>query len=220
MGKIRVVAADDHKLFLEAFELLLRHFDPKENLQVVATACTIQDLMEILLREKVDLLFLDLNMGDTDAVEIIPKLKERAKALRIICLSMYKDDKTIREAMRKGADGYLSKNTNPAELLEAIQQVMDGQIFLGADLRITHPKSAAKGTQPVQINRFNAKFQLTKREKEILELIAKGKSNKDMANILFISKDTVSVHRKNLMRKLNVNSVSSLLKVAFDYNLV
>ena len=92
-------------------------------------------------------------------------------------------------------------------------------MFLGSNIRITNPER--KTVQASQsINRFNAKYQLTKREREILELIAKGKSNKDISALLFISKDTVSVHRKNLMRKLNVKNASGLIKVAYEFNLI
>jgi DNA-binding NarL/FixJ family response regulator len=220
MSKVRIVAADDHQLFLKAFTLLLQQLDVNSEFIIVGTASRIQELLQLLSTEKADILFLDLNMVDSDASQLIPKLKESYKTMRIICLSMYKEDKTIREAMRRGADGYLTKNSNPTEIVDAIFSVLEGNIFLGKDVRVTNPKVDEKTNASSGVNRFNAKYQLTKREKEILDLIAKGKSNKDMASILFISKDTVSVHRKNLMRKLNVNSITSLLKIAFDYNLI
>jgi DNA-binding NarL/FixJ family response regulator len=188
-------------------------------MECVGEASNGQELLRLISSDEIDLLFLDLNFAEADASLLIPKLKELHSDLKILCVSMYTDDKVVREALRKGADGYLSKNTELTELAEAIEAVMDGEMVLGKNIKITNPDKKPSN-QAVNLNRFNAKYQLTKREKEILELIAKGKSNKDIASLLFISKDTVSVHRKNLMKKLNVKNASGLIKVAYDFNLI
>lgn len=219
MDKIRYVVADDHLLFLKGFILLLQRIKSNYTLECVGEATNGQELLRLISPEEVDLLFLDLNFAEADASLLIPKLKELHSDLKILCVSMYTDDKVVREALRKGADGYLSKNTELTELAEAIEAVMDGEMFLGKNIKITNPDKKPSN-QAINLNRFNAKYQLTKREKEILELIAKGKSNKDIASLLFISKDTVSVHRKNLMKKLNVKNASGLIKVAYDFNLI
>lgn len=219
MDVIRYVAADDHKLFLKGFQMLLKSTSCRKPLECVGEAYTNMDLIRIIGDKKPDLLFLDLNLADHDASENIPTLKELNPDLRILVVSMYTDEKGVRDALKKGADGYLSKNTDLLELSDAINSVMDGEVVLGKDIRISN--SAKKTITPAQnLNRFNAKYQLTKREKEILELVAKGKSNRDIANLLFISKDTVSVHRKNLMRKLDVKNASGLLKIAYEFNLI
>jgi DNA-binding NarL/FixJ family response regulator len=219
MDRIRYVVADDHQLFLKGFILLLQRIKSRYSLECVGEARNAQELLRLILPSEIDLLFLDLNFAETDASLLIPKLKEMHGNLRILCVSMYTDDKVVRETLRKGADGYLSKSTDPVDLALAIESVMEGQMFLGKDIKITDPDKKPIH-QATNLNRFNAKYQLTKREKEILELIAKGKSNKDIASMLFISKDTVSVHRKNLMKKLNVRNASGLIKVAFDFNLI
>lgn len=219
MDRIRYVVADDHQLFLKGFILLLQRIKSRYTLECVGEALNGQELLRLIAPEEVDLLFLDLNFAEADASLLIPKLKELHGDLKIVCVSMYTDDKVVREALRKGADGYLSKNTELTELAEAIEAVVNGEMFLGKDIRITNPDKKPIN-QASNLNRFNAKYQLTKREKEILELIAKGKANKDIASMLFISKDTVSVHRKNLMKKLNVKNASGLIKVAYDFNLI
>jgi DNA-binding NarL/FixJ family response regulator len=219
MERIRYVVADDHLLFLKGFILLLQRIKSGFTLECVGEANNSQDLLRLISPEDLDLLFLDLNFSEADASLLIPKLKEMHGELKIICVSMYTDDKVVREALRKGADGYLSKNSDLAELAQAVEAVMQGEMFLGKEIRITNPDKKPIN-QALNLNRFNAKYQLTKREKEILELIAKGKSNKDIASMLFISKDTVSVHRKNLMKKLNVKNASGLIKVAYDFNLI
>jgi two-component system response regulator NreC len=219
MDNIRYVVADDHQLFLKGFILLLQRIKARFTMECVGEATNGQELLRLINPGEVDLLFLDLNFAETDASLLIPKLKELHSDLKILCVSMYTDDKVVREALRKGADGYLSKNTDLAELADAIEAVMEGEMVLGKNIKITDPDKKPSN-QAVNLNRFNAKYQLTKREKEILELIAKGKSNKDIASMLFISKDTVSVHRKNLMKKLNVKNASGLIKVAYDFNLI
>jgi DNA-binding NarL/FixJ family response regulator len=219
MDRIRYVVADDHQLFLKGFILLLQRIKSRFTLECVGEATNGQELLRLISPEEVDLLFLDLNFAETDASALIPRLKEMHSNLKILCVSMYTDDKVVRETLRKGADGYLSKNTDLTELAEAIESVMNGEMVLGKDIKITNPDKKPIN-QAINLNRFNAKYQLTKREKEILELIAKGKSNKDIASMLFISKDTVSVHRKNLMKKLNVKNASGLIKVAYDFNLI
>ncbi len=219
MEVIRYVAADDHILFLKGFKLLLDQVHCRFPLVCVGEASSTQELQRIIASELPDLLFLDLNLADTDASQVIPKLKELHNAMRIICVSMYTDEKLIRDALKKGADGYLSKNTDLSDLARVIDAVWEGEVALSRNLRISDAiKQDVSGS--ANLNRFNAKFVLTKREKEILELIAKGKSNKDIAALLFISKDTVSVHRKNLMRKLHVQNASALLKVAYEFNLI
>ncbi|HEX5625633.1 MAG TPA: response regulator transcription factor, partial [Saprospiraceae bacterium] len=217
--RIRYAVADDHQLFVKGLQLLLQRIECSLPLECVGEATNSQELLRLINPDDVDLLFLDLNLAEFDASLLIPKLKELHSGLRILCLSMYTDDKIVREALRKGADGYLSKNADLNELTKAIDAVMAGEMVLGKDIRITNPGNKAQNTAS-NLNRFNAKYQLTKREKEILELIAKGKSNKDIAALLFISKDTVSVHRKNLMRKLNVKNASGLIKVAYEFNLI
>ncbi len=219
MDRIRYVVADDHQLFLKGFNLLLQRIKSSYTLECVGEARNTQELLSLISPNEVDLLFLDLNFAETDASLLIPKLKEMHGDLKILCVSMYTDDKVVRETLRKGADGYLSKSTEPTDLSWAIESVMEGQMVLGKDIKITDPDKKPIH-QASNLNRFNAKYQLTKREKEILELIARGKSNKDIASMLFISKDTVSVHRKNLMKKLNVKNASGLIKVAFDFNLI
>ncbi|MBK6544015.1 MAG: response regulator transcription factor [Saprospiraceae bacterium] len=219
MSRIRYVVADDHQLYVKGFILLLQRIKCRFPLECIGEASNGQELLRLISPEHVDLLFLDLNLAENDAALLIPKLKELHSDLKILCISMYTDDKVVREALRKGADGYLSKNTGLDELANAIDAVMEGEMVLGSNIKITNPDKKTMNAN-VNLTRFNAKYQLTKREREILEQIAKGKSNRDISALLFISKDTVSVHRKNLMRKLNVKNASGLIKVAYEYNLI
>jgi len=219
MDEVRYVVADDHGLFVKGFQLLLSQLNCRFPLICVGEVNSTAETIKMISPESVDLLFLDLNLADTDASLMIPKLKEMHPDLRILCVSMYTDPKMVRDALKKGADGFLSKNTSLEELENAIDAILDGEIVLGKDIKVSDTNK--KSTVPKSnINRFNAQYQLTKREKEILDLVVKGKSNKDIAALLFISKDTVSAHRKSLMRKLNVKNASGLIKIAYEYNLL
>ncbi|MBP8726584.1 MAG: response regulator transcription factor [Saprospiraceae bacterium] len=219
MDEIRYVAADDHRLFLRGFRLLLDRIRTAKPLVCVGEASTTQEVLRRIQPGEVDLLFLDLNLADIDATQLIPKFKELHPGLRILCISMYTDAKLVREALKKGADGFLSKNVDLPELEVAIDSVMEGEIVLGKDISLSAAALRQLAPRP-GINRFNAPFQLTRREREILDLVVKGKSNKDIAALLFISRDTVSAHRKSLMRKLNVRNASGLIRVAYDFNLI
>jgi len=216
---IQIGVIDDHKLFLKAFVLLLRQISDQLDFKIDAHEITIEGLTKSL--DFLNLIFLDLEMEEKNGIELLTELKLSNPDLRIIILSMHTNEKVVRDAMKKGADGYLSKRTDIAELVEAIRTVLTGKVYLGDDINKIITDSAddkLKGKGP--INRFNTKMHITKREAEILDLISKGMSNRDMAAQLYISNETVSVHRKNLMKKLGVSSVTGLLKVASELDLI
>lgn len=219
MVGVRYVVADDHKLFAKGFRLLLDQLNCRFPLIFAGEAGSPSETLKLVSPEEVDLLFLDLNLADSDASVIISKLKELHPSLRILCISMYTSPKIVRDALKEGADGFLSKNADQEELVAAIESVMDGEIVLGKDIKVSDVNKTQTNIK-TSVNRFNARYQLTKREKEILDLVVKGKSNKDIAALLFISKDTVSAHRKSLMRKLNVRNASGLIKIAYEFNLL
>ena len=216
---IQIGVIDDHKLFLKAFVLLLRQISDQLDFKIDAHEITIEGLTKSL--DFLNLICLDLEMEEKNGIELLTELKLSNPDLRIIILSMHTNEKVVRDAMKKGADGYLSKRTDIAELVEAIRTVLTGKVYLGDDINkiiIDSADDKLKGKGP--INRFNTKMHITKREAEILDLISKGMSNRDMAAQLYISNETVSVHRKNLMKKLGVSSVTGLLKVASELDLI
>ena len=216
---IRIGVIDDHRLFARAFVILLDQLSSELQLNVESKEIRLDDITNGL--KDLDLLFLDLELDNQDGTELLTKFKLDYPLLRIIILSMHSVEKVIRNVMKKGADGYLSKRTDIAELVEAIRTVLTGKVYLGDDINKIITDSAddkLKGKGP--INRFNTKMHITKREAEILDLISKGMSNRDMAAQLYISNETVSVHRKNLMKKLGVSSVTGLLKVASELDLI
>jgi DNA-binding NarL/FixJ family response regulator len=184
-----------------------------------------QDFLENEFRS-VDLVFMDINLGDEDGMEFVPKIKNLPHALRLIILTSYGDYRYVKDAMQKGADGFILKNSDYSELANCIDEVMDGNTYIGEGLSITPPlNSFRKGfavdkKMAYYEDRFQIKQKLTKREIEILKLIIQAKSNKEIGDELYISDQTVGVHRKNIMRKLGVRSTMTLIKFTIENQLV
>jgi DNA-binding NarL/FixJ family response regulator len=220
MSPINTVLADVHELFLDGFERILEEIDyPKIN--VVGRAYSAGDVFELLYREDTDLIFMDLNFDDEDGLSLIPRLKSEFPSLRICVLSGYTDHKFVKEAFQSGADGYYSKYNDQSELIECVNELVMGKTFLASGLNITPKKNgASKSSSNYFEDRFLLRKKLTKREQEVLELITKAMNNKEIAEKLYISDQTVGVHRKNIMRKLGVRNTVNLIKFAIDHQLV
>jgi len=222
MRNLKVGIVDDHILFLKGFQLLLQTLEIKDyKLEITLAESDHEKLISSLSYEELDLIFLDLNLGNADGIKLIPTLKNRLPECRVIIVSATSEPKTVREAFRQGADGYLSKTSQPEDIVNAVQAVMDKNIFLGPGIRPNKLdlKDLGKSDSALAINRYNAKFILTKREVEILEKVMQGKSSKMIAAEMYISKETVNVHRRNMMKKLGVNNSVRLVKLASDLNL-
>ncbi len=220
MTPIHTVLADVQQLFLDGFERVLEEIDYPE-VKIVGKANSARQLTEVLLENPADLLFMELNFTDEDGLSLIPKLKTHFPQMRICILSGYTDHKFVKEAFQSGADGYYSKFNDLKELTECVNEIMLGNTFLASGLNITPKKNgSAKKSQRFFEDRFLLRKKLTKREQEVLELITKAMSNKEIAEMLYISDQTVGVHRKNIMRKLGVRNTVNLIKFAIDHQLV
>ncbi len=220
MDIINTVLADAHELFMDGFERIIEDIDyPK--LKVIGRASSAKALSELLYTVEADLLFMELNFSDEDGLSLIPKLKEEFADLRVCVLSGYTDHKFVKEAFQKGADGFYSKYNDLGELSECVNEIIIGNTFLATGLEITPRKNGSLNSdiQPFE-DRFLLRKKLTKREQEVLELITKALNNKEIASQLYISDQTVGVHRKNIMRKLGVRNTVNLIKFAIDHQLV
>ncbi len=180
--------------------------------------------------EDCNLIITDLNIEDDDVVDHVPRIKKKNPNCRVIVLTNYDNYKLVRDMMKAGADGYLLKKSSFGELIKCIEEVMDGHAHIGNGLKLTpsrklfNSKEEEGSTEENVIRKYEDRFQvrqkLTKRELEILKLITQAKTNKEIGTELFISDQTVGVHKKNIMRKLNVRSTISLIKYAMEQNLV
>jgi DNA-binding NarL/FixJ family response regulator len=168
------------------------------------------------------LVIMDLNLPDTDGMELIPLIKKQFKSVKILVMTSYSDYKFVGQSLKNGADGYILKSNEPEHLSQGIKDVMDDKTYIAPGLHITPPngKRLSNGKKSIYEDRFVIKQKLTPREQEVLELITEAKNNKEIAKELFISDQTVGVHRKNIMRKLGVKNTINLIKFAFENQLV
>lgn len=225
MTEIKTVIVDAHRMFAEGVMELLKDLEPLE-LLMVAHFEKGQAVKSFIFNNTVDLIIMELSLPDIDGLKLIPELRAMDKDLKILILSSYSDSKFVKKALQSGADGYICKSNNSDDLREAITQILDEKTFLAEGLFITPPSNNSRKSespfngQSIYKDRFLIQKRLTKREQEILELIIQAKNNKEIAAQLYISDQTVGVHRKNIMRKLGVKNTVNLIKFAIEHQLV
>lgn len=225
MTEIRTVILDTHKMFAEGITELMKGID-SVMITVTAHFKQGQALKSHIFNNEVDLLIMELCLPDMDGLILIPEIRNMDKEIKILVLSSYSDSKFVKKALQSGADGYICKTNSAHELMEGIEEILHDRTYLGEGLYITPPahKSRQDGKpfngQATYKDRFLIQKRLTKREQEILHLITQAKNNKEIASQLFISDQTVGVHRKNIMRKLGVKNTVNLIKFAIEHQLV
>jgi DNA-binding NarL/FixJ family response regulator len=199
---IRVLLVDDQALFREGVETLL---SVHKDIQVVGQACNGQEAVEIAARARPDVVLMDVRMPVLDGVRATRLLKETLPQCRVIVLTTFDDDEYIFDALRTGASGYLLKDVASARLVEAIRATARGESILEPSVaakviaEFTRVSSLVPSAQMEQLVE-----PLSERELEILALIAKGASNKEIANQLFIAEGTVKNHVTHILGKLDV----------------
>lgn len=217
--RLNVVIVDDHVIFTEGLAALLGEV-PGMDIKVVLISHDGKDVDRIVEKRRIHLVFLDLNLGEINGLDLIAPLKDASPDTRIMVVSGYDDQKFVKQAFINGTDGYMLKGSPLSELIEGIETVMEDNTFMGRGVQVTarsydrKRRDRKKGQR--YMDSFALKNHLTKREHEILHLITEAFSNKEIAEKLFISDQTVSVHRKNIMRKLGVSNTVSLVKAAND----
>lgn len=223
MDNLRIIIAEDHLIFIEGLKTILR-LDEGYSYELVGEANTGAELVQLLKEHTADLLFLDLNMPDGDGLELLPEIKALQPEMAVLVLTMFDDPKIVKSAFKAGVDGYLLKGNRIEEIFEAVHELMEGKTFMGEGVMLNVLPGEAgmdrrRKRSPFR-EKFLQKYNLTAREMEVLQLITQALSNKEIAKALFISDQTVSVHRKNIMRKLGVSNTAALLKVAYENDLV
>lgn len=217
--RINSIIVDDHALFAEGLVALFKGAKDL-NVEVIHVSHDGGDIYKWLNRRKIHLVFLDLNLGKVNGLDLIDPIKRCSPETRIIIVSGYADGKFVKKAFLNGADGYVLKGSPLQELSTAIEEVMLDNTFMGKGVQVTtrhrDRKENGRGSSLAnrQMDAYSMMSDLTKREHEILGLITQAFSNKEIAQKLFISDQTVSVHRKNIMKKLGVSNTVSLIKAA------
>lgn len=192
---IKVLVADDHRVVRAGIVALLAQQD---GFEVVGEAGTGEEAVDKTLRHRPDVVLMDLQMPGMDGVQATRHLREKAPDVQVLVLTTFDDDELIWGAIQGGAKGYLLKDTPPADLFSAVRDVAAGKTLIP-------PEILARLTQVIQQGGPGIQEEpLTERELEILQLIAKGHSNKEIAAALFISDNTVKTHISNLFEKLGV----------------
>ena len=224
MQTIKTIIADDHKIFLEGLKTVLRRYPRDMEFEIVGEASNGAELIRLLKYQPADLLIFDLNMPEKDGLEVLQFIRNFRIGILKLALTMYESPKIVRAAFKAGVDGYVLKDKGIENLFAAIREVAAGNTFVSDGISLGNglPKNMISGRQPKYLvnDRFVKKHSLTKRELEILQLITQALSNKEIAKTLFISDQTVSVHRKNIMRKLGVTNTAGLVKIAYDNSLI
>ncbi|HLP93884.1 MAG TPA: response regulator transcription factor [Saprospiraceae bacterium] len=214
-----ILVADHHPIFAEGIRSLLSNSKEGEfSFHIKGVAVNGSQVEEYLDNSQPDLFLLDPDLPDAEGLKIVASVKQSGPKTRVLILNGSVDPLQIQAAFRAGADGYMLKSGTHEELLKAVGELAEGRTYVGRGLMPFATQQEADGLSPEV--RFARQYQLTKREIEILKLIGQALTNKEIADRIFISDQTASVHRKNIMRKLGVNSTGALIKLAFENHLV
>jgi len=222
---LRAAILDSHTMFMEALSYYIKHNIP--SVEVVGQYTNASSLYRTMDDEGVDIVIMELSVCERDGIEVIEDLKRDHADVKVVVISAFKEARTARRSMLSGADAFLYKGNQIQEVNKAIYEVTSGHTYLGQGVRVS-PKVQSKrkgkvATHSTTTRRQDAyvmKQKLTKREKEILSNLARGKNSRQIGHDLFISHQTVGVHRKNIMRKLGVRSTANLVKLALEKELV
>jgi DNA-binding NarL/FixJ family response regulator len=209
MTPYRVVLADDHALFRGGVRRILEEIP---GVAVVGEAGDGLALLEILKNITPDLVVLDISMPHLRGLEAIREIKKLVPDTAILMLTMHKETDYLSEALTAGASGYLLKQEADPELINAVKTIQSGKTYLSPNLSDLVPDLLRRRHEPGGV----LKEVLTHREREVLKLLADGKTSKEIAGLLYISLRTVQNHRANIMRKLNFKRTTDLVKYALQ----
>ena len=202
-----ILIIDDHPVVVAGLTALLEKL---EEVEVAGSVSNAFEAVQFLKVNTVDLVLLDINLPDISGIDLCKKINKEFPLVKILGISTFSERSYISRMIENGASGYLIKNASEVEIREAIQTVMSGKLYLSVSMQNLVKSSYSNMEIPA----------LTKREKEVLRLIAEGYTTNQMAEKLFISPLTVESHRKNLLTKLNVNNAAALIRLAVSMNLV
>ena len=210
MKRIRILVADDHAVVRQGFKMIL---DAQADLEIVGEAGNGREAVELAEQLHPDVVVMDVSMPELNGIEATRRLATSVPRARVVALSMHKDSVYVREILRAGARGYLLKDSGAADLVAAIRAVASGESYLSPAVSNAVLDDYRKhATNPIDL--------LTSREREVLQLLAEGKTNKEIAGVLNLSVYTVEAHRGRIMEKLNLHSIGELVLFAVRNGLI
>lgn len=207
---IRLIIAEDHQLLIEGLITILSEVD---GLTLLTPVNDGKELLNSLRSNPADIILLDLNMPNMDGIKTLEVLKRDFCNIKVIVLTNYNQPQLVDKIKKLGADGYILKSSASNILKEAISQVARGESYFEQSL------DSEIDNNHYFIDDFMKKFQLTRREVEIIRMIEKELTSKEIGDNLFISEFTVGTHRKNIMRKLDVKNIAGLMKIAQQFGI-
>lgn len=202
---IKILIVDDHPVVAEGLRKLIQDSKIAE---VVGVAGSGKACIDFLKWEKPDIIFLDINLPDASGLDLCKTIKVKNPSQKILALTTFNERSVVLKMMENGADGYILKNSESDEILEAVKEINAGNKFLAVEV------------EQILKKKNEEEMILTRREKEVLNLIADGLTNQEIAEQLFISPLTVDSHRKNLITKLGARNTASLIKLAVEKGLI
>ncbi|PKM77585.1 MAG: DNA-binding response regulator [Firmicutes bacterium HGW-Firmicutes-15] len=210
MDKIRILIADDHTMVREGLRKLLQ---TDENLEIIAEVGDGQGAINVARKEKPDIILMDINMPGTNGLAATLIIKKELPATKVIAVTIYEDEEVV-EMVKAGVSAYILKDVAGSELISTIHKVMAGEVVI-------HPRVAKRLIKEL-IRNENKKdeIKLTRREKDVLTLLVQGSSNKNIADIMFISEKTVKNHLTSIFRKLGVKDRTQAAVYALKNNMV
>ena len=214
MSALRVVLADDHALVRAGMRALLSELP---GVEVVAETGDGREALRLVRERKPDIALIDISMPELNGLEVAARIAHERPATRVIIVSMHGDDESVRRALVAGAAGYLLKNSDRSELELALRAVARGDTWLSPSLTKRVVAAYAQGAGAPCGERFEV---LTPRQREVLQLVAEGHSNKEIAGRLNVALKTVETHRTELMERLGIHGVAGLVRYAIQVGLI
>jgi DNA-binding NarL/FixJ family response regulator len=205
--KTNILLVDDHSMVIEGMKAILAQMPL---VQVKAAAGNAIEAIAALMENKIDIAFVDINLPDISGIELCTKIKNEFPQVHVLGLSTFKQRSYVSQMIANGASGYLLKSAGKEEIEEAIITILSGKMYFSADINKTTAEPVSEDKVPT----------LTRREKEILQLIAEGLTTNQIADKIFVSHYTVETHRKNLLSKFEVSNSALLIKTAVQFGLL
>lgn len=210
---ITIYIVDDHKVFRDGITSLIKY---EEGIEVLGSSGTIPDFMFKIVNFDPDIILMDISVGEDDGILATKWIKNKRPETKVLILSMHHEDSYIKKVLDVGANGYLLKDAGTKEMMQAIRTVANGSTYYSQKVS----NSIVQQLLNKNLKKQKTKGQkLTPRELEIIKLIAEEKSNKEIADSLFISIRTVDTHRRNLLEKLQVKNTAGLVRYALQHGI-
>ena len=210
MPRARILIADDHELVVQAFKKLL-----STSYDIVGTVTDGQALVRAADDLAPEIILVDLTMPQLNGLDAIERIKARRSRIRLIVLTQQEDSDTAAESIRRGASGYVLKSSAPTELFEAIEEVLTGRVYVSP--KIARVPSAVFAGEAFRTARRSA---LTLRQREVLQLLAEGKSMKEAAHVLHVTPRTIAFHKYSMMEQLGLKTTAELVQHAVALGLI